>query len=300
MKSLILFFSQSGNTRKIAQAIARGVASRVGMCDAVPLERADVATLPDYQLIAFGSPVWAGVPPHVERFIDSAPSLSGRHAFAFCTHGAMPLRFAPAMVRILMRKGLTVLGTRGWYGSADFPFVPKPYFTDGHPDEIDLAEAEAFGGQMAESCARVLAGETGLIPPVPPMPPPRTIIPPPVPMKFNREKCLFPKCRLCMDHCRMKIINLAPARPIFPRKGCQTCFFCEYICPTGAIEADYGPRTAFEMEAARTVFFEALLKAEAEGRFRWLVPPEQIGWETPYHVLNNRHPRYVIREEDGE
>jgi ferredoxin len=300
MRSLILFFTQSGNTGKIARAIARGMAPHVATCDVVPIGKADIATLPDYDLIAFGSPVWAGVPPHVKRFIESMPLLSGRLAFAFCTHGAMPLRFAPTMVRLLMQKGLIVLGTRGWYGSADFPFIPKPYFTDGHPDEIDLAEAEAFARQMVENGARVLDGETGLVPPVPPMPPPRTMIPPPVPMRFNREKCLFPKCRLCMDHCRMKIIDLTRARPVFPKKGCQTCFFCEYICPTGAIEADYGPRTAYEMKAARTVFSEVLKKAEAEGRFRSLVPPDRIGWDTPYHIFNNKHPRYEIHEEDDE
>jgi hypothetical protein len=47
-----------------------------------------------------------------------------------------------------------------------------------------------------------------------------------------------------------------------------------------------------------SVFLEALAKAEAEGRFRRLVPLGEVGWETPYYKVCDGHPRYVIPEED--
>jgi ferredoxin len=298
MKCLIVFFSQTGNTKAIARAVHKGIEPFVDECHLVRIDRADTGKMADYDLIGIGSPVWAGVPPHVRRFVDAMPVLPGKLAFTFCTHGAKGERFVPTMIRLLMEKKLTVIGSRGWYCGVSFPFVPTPYFTDGHPDSIDLEEAAGFGKHMAETGSRVLAGDTTVIPPVPPMLPPRTLIPPPVPMSLHMDRCTYPACRLCMDHCRMKIINLTVSPPIFPRKGCQTCFFCEYICPTGAIEADYEARTRFEMEAARGPFSEALDKAEAEGRFRRLTPDERIGWDTPFHEAHATHPRYVIPEED--
>ena len=298
MRALIIYFSQSGNTKKMAQAITKGILSTGSECTLLRIDKVNINNLTDYDVIGIGSPVWAGVPPHVQKFIESFPTLTGKYAFSFCTHGAMPWRFIPTMARLLVSKDLTVLANRGWYCSCDFPFVPKPYLTDGHPDDIDLEEGEAFGREMMELAAKVAAGHTDLVPPIPDMPPPRPIIPPIVRMNINLEKCTYPECTLCMDHCRMKIIDLSAKSPIYPRKGCQTCYFCEYICPTGAVELDYAARTAFDMQAARGPFTDAMAKAEAEGRFRRIVPLDQIGWDTPYIEYNNTHPRYVISEDD--
>jgi ferredoxin len=282
----------------MAQAIANGIVPNVDECTFIPIDKATTCDLTEYDIIGIGSPVWAGVPPHVQKFIESLPSLTDKYAFSFCTHGAMPQRFFPVMARLLTSKGLAVLAHRGWYCSCDFPFVPKPYLTDGHPDEIDFKEGEEFGKEVVELASMVSSGRTDLIPPLPVMPNPRAVIPPQVKMNVNLEKCTYPKCTLCMDHCRMKIINLSTNPPIYPRKGCQTCYFCEYICPTGAVELDYTARTAFDMEAARGPFSEAMDKAEAEGRFRRLVPVEDVGWNTPYHEYNNTHPRYVMSEDE--
>jgi ferredoxin len=298
MRCLIIYFSQSGNTRKMARSIEKGILPLADECVLSRVDKVKPDGLLQYDLIGIGSPVWAGVPPHVAKFLRSLPVLAGRNAFAFSTHGAMPFRFMPEMVRLLMEKGLMVLGSRGWYCSCDFPFVPKPYLTDGHPDEIDLEEAEEFGREMVRLSRRVSAGETDLVPPVPPMPSPRAIIPPLVRMNIDMGKCQYPECTLCMDHCRMKLINLSVSPPVYPRRGCQTCYYCEYICPTGAVELDYAARTAFDMEAARGSFTEAMDKAEAEGRFRRLVPREEVGWDTPYLKYNNKHPRYEIIEDD--
>jgi hypothetical protein len=85
--------------------------------------------------------------------------------------------------------------------------MPQPYPTAGHPDEIDLQEAEEYGREMAVRSMRVSAGETDLIPPVPdyiPKPPPgdlETIASFETLLKFDREKCLYPECTLCMDNC---------------------------------------------------------------------------------------------------
>jgi len=211
----------------------------------------------------------------------------------------MPRRFFPNVVRLLKKRGLIVIGTRDWYGSVNHPLLPKPYFTDGHPDEADLKEAEDFGREMVEVSRRISAGETELIPPLPPMPPRRTSKRPLFHLKLNTKKCRYPECRLCMDHCRLKVIDLSVSPPVFPKK-CQPCYFCEMICPEGAIEADYESDAKLETGRARRKFTEALDQAEAAGRVRRLVPKEDIGWNTPYYKVYSNHPRYVLPEEDSD
>jgi hypothetical protein len=64
-------------------------------------------------------------------------------------------RFFPILLRLVKKKRLRVIGFRDWYGSVFLPMMPKPYLTDGHPDEIDLLEAQSFGKEMAEMRLRI-------------------------------------------------------------------------------------------------------------------------------------------------
>ena len=70
--------------------------------------------------------------------------------------------FHGLVISRLKGKGFTVIGMRDWYGDGIFQLAPSPYFTDGHPDEIDLKEAEDFGREMAERALRISSGETRL------------------------------------------------------------------------------------------------------------------------------------------
>jgi flavodoxin/ferredoxin len=300
MKCIILYFSQSGNTKKMGYAIRSGIKPFVEQCDINRLDKTDTNVLAAYDLVGIGSPCWDGVPFHIERILADMSPLPGKHAFTFCTHGVMGFRFLPNIVRLLTEKEMVVIGSRDWYCSVYHPLIPKPYLTDGHPDAVDLKEAEQFGREMLEISKRVSSGETGLIPPIPFMPPPRTLSRPLTTKCINIEKCLYPECRLCVDNCRLKIIDLSASPPFFPEE-CPSCYFCELICPTGAIESDYEPAAKIEIERAKTMFKETLERVEIEGHFRRLIPIEAVGWDTPlYKVHGSRHPHYVIPADDDE
>ena len=168
MKSLVVYYSQTGNTKKVARVIHKNMSQLVEQCDIAPVKEVDPKDLDKYDLVGLGSPVWMGAEtPNVRRFIESLPNQKGRHVFSFNTHGIMPEQYFPNVVRRLKGKGFTVIGMRDWYGDGRFQLAPSPYYTDGHPDEIDLKEAEDFGGEMVEISKRISAGETNLIPPVP-------------------------------------------------------------------------------------------------------------------------------------
>jgi hypothetical protein len=94
VKCIIIYFSQTGNTEKIAKAIQTGLKSITGHCDILTLKEANPKRLYDYDLIGLGSLVIIKEPPNVSAFINSLRFVGGRHAFSFCTHGAMQGRHA--------------------------------------------------------------------------------------------------------------------------------------------------------------------------------------------------------------
>lgn len=389
MKAVVVYYSATGSTAKIAKALHRGLAE-VMQCDIVPLKQADPQAMSQYDLIALGAPIWYfREPANVRLFIYRMPNLEGKLCVPFCTHGASPSGFFWSMVPMLEKKGLSMLGYNSWYGSVyQVLHQPKPYLTDGHPDEIALKEAEDFGRRMAERALSVAAGETDLIverprgpeadplwrshgmfrefPPEPkpgeaarPGPPPRQS---PVVRTINWEKCTYPGCTLCADICPVNAIDFS-ARPVLFRKSCLNCALCDKMCPQLAIEVDAEtmrsrtqrkinmdkctypsctlcvdhcpmdsidfstlppvikrscegddlcwvicPHGAIEINNlesthARMVmssddhpFVKLLAEAEAQGRFRRHVPLDEVGWGNPVYK-NPNHPRFVITEE---
>jgi flavodoxin/ferredoxin len=297
MKSIVIYFSQTGSTQKVAKAIHKGMERDSDQCDLAKMKSMDAGCLVDYDLIAIGSPVWGGVPLNVRFFLNSAPALNGKHAIAFCTHGALPELFFPQAMALIKKKGMILIGMNDWYGSVFRPTLPKPYFTDGHPDEVDQREAEEFGRQMVALSRSIYAGESQHIPVFPEMPvPPPSNLPRPMPT-LVQEKCRFPKCRLCVDHCPVEDIDLEASPPRFAR-NCTSCFFCEMICPSGAIHIDYEARSKISLDRVEELFIKHLAQAEAAGRFRRLVPLEKIDPKTPFYKIFNQHPRYVIPKDE--
>jgi len=315
MRSLIVYYSQTGNTKKVARAIHKGMSQVVEQCDIAPVKQVKPEDVNKYDLIGLGSPVWdGGETPNVRRFIENVPKQQGRHIFTFSTHGVMPEHFFPTVVKRLKGKGFTVIGMRDWYGDGLFQLAACPYYTHGHPDEIDLKEAEDFGREMAEVSRRVSAGETDLIPAVPA----RVFTEqlhvltefyrsghnPHGRIKYDPEKCIYPKCRLCMDHCLMDYIDLSASPRVFGSNKTECdmwlgCTFCEMICPTGAISCDW---EEFQKDFGEKIgvilggdpLAKAAEEAIASGRLRMLVPKEEVRRDRPYFKVHNKHPRFKI------
>ncbi len=303
MKCIVIYFSQTGNTEKVAKAIQAGVKRVAGHCDIVKIKEANPRHLYEYDLIGLGTMVMEREPGNVTAFINDMRFVGGKHIFAFATHGTTPELLFPSMVPKLKHRGLVVIGTRDWYGNCCLPYQSEPYATAGHPDEIDLEEAENFGREMVERSQRIFNGETGLIQPVPKAPEGPKYGDEDVSIankfksmaKLNMEKCIYPRCRLCMDNCPMDGIDLSVKPPVFA-KPCINCMFCEQICPTGAIDAEawYEAVTPVWNKIFDKHVLPPLVKAEAEGRFRRLVPVEDIGRDNPIYKVHRKRPRWII------
>jgi flavodoxin/NAD-dependent dihydropyrimidine dehydrogenase PreA subunit len=238
MKSAVIYFSQTGNTKRVAEAIQSGIALVTKQCGIFKLKETKPADLPRYDLIGLGCPVFAyREPANVRAFVESLPSLRGKHGFVFATHGTVLGKTLATMSWALYQKGVVVIGSYHCYADVFVPGIPYPWFTTGHPDETDLNEAEAFGRQMAELSQKITRGEasptfktkmTGWGQPLQA----RLL------MTLKREKCRYPECRLCVDNCPMNGIDLS-VEPFVFRRDCISCFFCEQVCPYSAIEVDW-------------------------------------------------------------
>ena len=245
MKGLVVYYSATGSTKKVARAIHRGM-SGVIETDLVTVKDIDPDEVADYDLVGIGSPIWFfRETANVRLFMHRLPRLDGKSGFVFCSHGTAPLGIFHSMVPFLRRKGLSIIGWGDWYGSAyQVLHAPKPYFTDGHPDGIDLAEAEAFGREMAERALKVAAGQSELIPKMPAGPDADLLFHPhPIGEPFpganptravDLKTCLHPDCTLCEDVCPAHFIQLLDDPPSFGPE-CSNCSLCNRLCPTGAI-----------------------------------------------------------------
>jgi flavodoxin/Pyruvate/2-oxoacid:ferredoxin oxidoreductase delta subunit len=264
MKGIVVYYSATGNTQKVAKAIQTGMKKILDQCDIGSIKKLDPKKMSEYDVIAIGGPLWYWrEPSHLKLFAYNMPGMDGKLCILFCCHGSTPCGFFYSFAPALLKKGLKIIGWKDWYSSMyQVLHLPYPYLTHGHPDEVDLKEAEEFGKEMAQNAARIKAGETNLVPEVPKGPEadwlwrPYVIdgeghVPGTEPgnagrgtnilsedhprRKINKSKCRYPDCTICMDNCPMAAFDVSQNPPEVTRR-CKECSLCELICPNDAIE----------------------------------------------------------------
>ncbi len=272
MRVCIVYFSQTGNTRKIAEAIQEQVAELTSDCSMLRLEEADPAILSGYDLVGFGLPAfYFREPINTKHFFREMPdqSSAGRPKpfFFFVTHGGTPGDVYSRIDRLAASRGLETLGFFQCLGVDTYPpFADrKPLTAYGHPDQNDLLQAKAFAKDIVHR-AGVYINHGELKRPTIPgnwvtwavagffnqrkirfrmrhkMLPAKTIRP---------ERCT--KCGLCVENCPQGIISLSPF-PVIDEPGCIACYYCQRICPENAIECDWRFLKFFSGEYLRLWF----------------------------------------------
>lgn len=149
MKSLVVYSSQTGNTKRLAEAVF----------EALPDEKEifELGEAPDpaaYDLVAVGFWFKSGKPnPETMEFL---PKLSGKGLFIFATHGA-PVEYDHVAKGLEEAKGATggakILGSFSCMGAVNpkvlekvrsMPEEKQPLWISraeeavGHPDESDI------------------------------------------------------------------------------------------------------------------------------------------------------------------
>jgi flavodoxin len=163
MKSLIIYSSQSGNTKKLAQAVYESLA---GPKDIFPVSEAPDPE--DYDFVALGFWLQAGRPdPQSTEYLGK---IGKKPLFLFATHGAAA-GSDHALDAMNYAKSLApeaeILGTYSCQGEVNPNILEKaknkpkpPVWIDdapeavGHPDDTDIGELKNMLPESLKSSVR--------------------------------------------------------------------------------------------------------------------------------------------------
>jgi len=158
MKALVSYYSATGNTKKIAEAIFEAIHIEKEL---QPVE--EVKNFSGYDIIFYGFPVNAhSVPGKAAKFINGLPA--GQKIAFFSTHGSLRGGQLPRQAfehALGLAAKLKVLGNFGCRGNVDPKIIDtlskspehKAWAEEAmgaidHPDKNDLADAKTFAKEM--------------------------------------------------------------------------------------------------------------------------------------------------------
>ncbi|NIS81837.1 MAG: hypothetical protein GTO14_16875 [Anaerolineales bacterium] len=245
---MLIYFSQTGNTRKVANVMADTFcelghpARTVSLRDAVPEDAVQG------DLLGVGTPCFSSqAPTPVKAFLRSLPPLNKKRSFVFATSSGAPGRVLYDLTLLLRRKGANVLGGFITRGQVSHPAPHMVGQFPGRPHEEDLDQARGLAKALVEHVSKNRKG------PLPESRPDalklgtgfydlmgwiisdrlsRFLMPEPKPVP---DKC--DQCRWCVSECPMDNITLEKV-PILGGR-CIRCYHCMNGCPQNAFDADW-------------------------------------------------------------
>lgn len=167
LKALIIYWSATGNTEKVASAIQRGLVKEKVTTTLSKITEAEAEELYEYDLVFIGSPSYQFLPPKpVLQYVDNkmkhhgergdiklrAPKVPGKTAVIFCTYSGPHTGVSEAIPagkylgQFLEHIGFEVAAE--WYmvgefhGHDDFSTQGKLGDIRGRPNERDLSKVE--------------------------------------------------------------------------------------------------------------------------------------------------------------
>ena len=246
-KMLVLWYSQTGQTRRYARLIGCILKGKGLAVDACAMQEFDKNLLPNYDLIVVGTPVfYYDTPANVSEWLGTTPSLTGTPVAAFVSFGGPEGNQHNAsnhLLDLLADKGGVPVGRDAF---RNIPSYPTPNWNS--PNQISgrhLPNAATFDQVRrftADVMERITRGDTisvgyeaawreglRLLPLV----------------WLNKkaigrhtvdaQKCIG--CQTCVRKCPTKAIN--PARQTVDRDKCLACFGCLNNCPADAVLMEY-------------------------------------------------------------
>jgi flavodoxin/ferredoxin len=219
----MVYFSQTGNTRRAAEAMAAAFRDLGHSARTVSLKKATVEHATEGDLVGVGSPCFTGqAPTPIKDFIRSLPRLDNKRAFVFATSGGAPGKVLYDLTRLLRQRGAEVVGGTLIRGEC---FHPAPCFIGrypGRPNAEDLARARRFALDVAEHVASGIPG----------------------PLAESRGDALKRGWGL-YDFEGMfvpdRMVRLVLPKPKLDRPKCDKCEWCAYECPVDNVIMDPYP-----------------------------------------------------------
>lgn len=249
MKINLIYFSQTGNTRKVAKAMADVFKSDEHLVRTISYKKATNDDFIEPNLIGVGAPCFESQAPSiVKEYLLELPELDHKKAFVFSTSGGGPGKVLYDLSKPLMKKGAEVVGGFLCRGTC---FYPVPCLVGRFPDrpnEEDLSEAKDFAknllthlssgkaGPMPDSRPDAFKHGIGFYKIVGAMlndPLIRFLMPKP---KVDESKCA--ECDWCEAECPTNSMKLSPMPVV--AKTCIRCYRCLTGCPENALSVKWG------------------------------------------------------------
>jgi flavodoxin len=159
MKVLVAYFSETGNTEKLAKAVFEGIEGSEK--EILPIQ--EVAGVDGYDVIFIGFPVQShSMPDKVEAFVKKLPE--GQKVAHFATHGSMrggEMAVTAFYHALTIAKHVVILGTFGCRGQVKQKIIDaliqkaehrgwalEAQGAAGHPDEADLEDGRDWAGKI--------------------------------------------------------------------------------------------------------------------------------------------------------
>ena len=148
-KALIIYFSRTGNTQKVASEIAKVLSKKFEVIIKTP-ERVLTKDLSESKLLIIGTPVHKAAPAKpIKQFLEKLPRLENKKAIIYCTytlHGDK--RTLGIMRKFLEEKGVKVIGKFSVIGAFRIGIIT---LKKGRPSEEDLRRVRDYVRQIIAS-----------------------------------------------------------------------------------------------------------------------------------------------------
>jgi len=248
LKITFVTFSQTGNTRKVAQAMADTFREESYSIRIVALKNASPDDVRDCDLLGVGTPCFnSQAPTPVRDFLKALPEIKNRPCFVFATSGGAPGKVLYDITSILQSKGANVVGGIIIRAECLHP-VPCLYGRfPGRPNSDDLKQAKNFAKAVADHVSqghseplsesrpdtfKIKWGFYDFVAYILSDPFTRFSMPKP---KLDPNLCT--QCQLCAQECPTNNIFMAPYAVLGDK--CIRCYRCLTICPEKAFKVKW-------------------------------------------------------------
>jgi flavodoxin/NAD-dependent dihydropyrimidine dehydrogenase PreA subunit len=263
MNITIVYFSQTGQTRKVAEAMADGLRKKKHSVRLSAIQDVDPDNIKKCDLLGAGSPCFESqAPSAVKTWIRKWPAIQDKPAFVFATSGGAPGLVLYELTRELRKKGAKVIGGFISRGMVHHPAPCLIGRLPNRPNAKDLSEVRTFAlavdkhlksgntDTMPESRLDALKPTLGFYQLVGLIAKPfllRILLPKP---KLTQSLCN--QCQLCAKECPVQSLTLAPY-PVIDGQ-CIRCYHCQNVCPKKALNESWWYGNLVIMSLYNTIF----------------------------------------------